>query len=236
MAHTSDSTADVHEDVHGKPPCLPPLHGDCSDAEVGGKLSAACAAGARCAAVEASLVLATSEAVPIKLMLMPGLESACAVASPEPPLRLPLASRVRAEQVTTLECLGLSRKAAVEDLVRALHAEGLRGCYNYVSIPRCVEQSTKRFGYAFINFTSVESAALIVDLWEGELGKLQHACFPKTVKFKIASRQGYHQHVRERDIEKFRRIRNTGVWPLIMTEDGQEALFGSSKAMLAASC
>eukprot|EP00971_Amphidinium_carterae_P112326 2224935-Amphidinium_carterae.1 len=76
-----------------------------------------------------------------------------------------LARSLRANSLTTVQCFGLDEQAALADLVLALNAEGLRGHYNYVSIPRSMHGVAE--GYAFINFTCSESCAWLVERWGG---------------------------------------------------------------------
>mmetsp|Transcript_10494 Transcript_10494/g.18987 ORF Transcript_10494/g.18987 Transcript_10494/m.18987 type:complete len:249 (-) Transcript_10494:114-860(-) len=145
-----------------------------------------------------------------------------------------LAQEVMADGLTTLQCHGLANESTVEQLVWALNAVGLGGCYNFVSIPRQVtESSLDCEGYAFINFTSSESAALVVQLWEG-LPRGHLDLFAKQVRIKPAAKQGYHEHASDRKLRKYKRIRKRAVWPLVMTEDGTDAVFGTEEAIAAA--
>eukprot|EP00971_Amphidinium_carterae_P262302 5202808-Amphidinium_carterae.1 len=145
------------------------------------------------------------------------------------PRALQLAKHVRDKGFTTLQLHGLSNQAAVHHLVLALHANGLAGSYNFVFIPRSLHHDGLP-GYAFINFTSSDMAALLVELWQDQLVDL--ACFAKKLKFKIAAKQGYFVHANE-SIPKYSRIRQSAVWPLVMTEDGSYALFANQQTLQA---
>mmetsp|Transcript_66058 Transcript_66058/g.123215 ORF Transcript_66058/g.123215 Transcript_66058/m.123215 type:complete len:265 (-) Transcript_66058:110-904(-) len=141
-----------------------------------------------------------------------------------------LAARVMAENLTTLQCHGLDRYAVLEHLVLLLNSNGMQGRYNFVSIPRNI--AGEGLGYAFINFTSPETAAMLLSLWEGS--QCHPSVFVRCARFKIASKQGYHSYVSTKSISSFERLRNVYLWPLVMTEDGEEVVFGSSACVQAA--
>jgi len=181
-------------------------------AEIGDTLKAACAA--------------AFELVPTRLTLTPpdGQDSGAATSK-----GASLGRWAIANSVTTLQCHGLDRNATLEELVLALNAEGLAGCYNFVSIPRRLHG--EGLGYAFINFTTPEGAAMLVEKWQGV--PCPHACLGRRVRFSAAEKQGYHKHVSTKGIRKFDRIRNTALWPLVMSEDGRAVVFGSEEAIAA---
>mmetsp|Transcript_54825 Transcript_54825/g.128243 ORF Transcript_54825/g.128243 Transcript_54825/m.128243 type:complete len:355 (-) Transcript_54825:108-1172(-) len=141
-----------------------------------------------------------------------------------------LARTFRANNLTTLQCFGLDEHAALANLVLALNAEGLRGHYNYVSIPRSMHGVAE--GYAFINFTSSESCAWLVERWGGLEGDAWW--FPGRATFKPAMRQGYESYVTEKKLCTYGRIRNRAIWPLIMTPDASRVVLGSRAARFAA--
>lgn len=194
--------ADGIHDTHAKP------------VEIGDTLKAACAA--------------AFEFVPTQLSLSAPADGNSLAAGTSKGTSL--GRWVVANGVTTLQCHGLDRNAALEDLVLALNAEGLAGCYNFVSTPRRLHGDG--LGYAFINFTSPESAALLVEKWQGV--PCPHACLGRRVRFSSAEKQGYHKHVSTRGLRKFDRIRKTSLWPLVMSEDGRDVVFGSDEAIAAA--
>eukprot|EP00971_Amphidinium_carterae_P301419 5988967-Amphidinium_carterae.3 len=192
--------------------CRCDAHDSQDASEVGGPLRAACGTAA-----------ALSAAMLPKQVR--SLELCSTASSPA----ASLATKLQAGSLTTVQCYGLDRNARVEDLVAALNAEGFGGDYNYVCIPRRLHLGKlDALGYAFINFTSSERAALIVTLWAGR--QKQHACFPRRVRFKIAAQQGYHQNASERSLQRYEHIRKKCAWPLVMSEDGSNPIFGTEAA------
>jgi len=147
--------------------------------------------------------------------------------------RLSLASSLKENGVTTLQCYGLHKAATVADLVQALKAERLSGCYNYVFIPHKIDgHGADGAGFAFINFTCAEAASLLVDLWDGTKGR--HACFSGNVRCKVADKQGYQSYVTQKNLRRYERVRRTSLWPLVLTEEGNNVIFGSDEAIAAA--
>mmetsp|Transcript_53333 Transcript_53333/g.98620 ORF Transcript_53333/g.98620 Transcript_53333/m.98620 type:complete len:222 (-) Transcript_53333:292-957(-) len=142
-----------------------------------------------------------------------------------------LAQKVLLDESTTLQLHGLGRYAHVEDVVLMLNAEGLRGWYNYVSIPRQI--SGQALGYAFINLTSPECAAWLV-LHLTEAWTLRYPCLARAARLTVAVKQGYHAYVTRRLLNKYSGLRSTLLWPLVMTEDGAHPHFGSEEAIAAA--
>jgi len=118
----------------------------------------------------------------------------------------------------------------VEALLLALNEAGLGGLYNFVHIPRSF--SGGGLGYAFISCINAESAALLVDRWEG--AHFDDSLFARRARFRGASKQGYAAYVTERSLRKYNRLRNRSLWPLVMTHDGTTAVFGSPSAISAA--
>mmetsp|Transcript_58869 Transcript_58869/g.108724 ORF Transcript_58869/g.108724 Transcript_58869/m.108724 type:complete len:253 (+) Transcript_58869:133-891(+) len=141
-----------------------------------------------------------------------------------------LASEINVRQLTTLQCYGLSRSATLPDFVRALNEEGLCGQYNFASVPRSLNGEGE--GYAFVNFTSSQAAALLAAKWHGVPSG--HACFEKRPFIRAATRQGYDAYVTTRRRRQYDRVHCQSLWPLIMTRDGSDVVFGTSEASNAA--
>mmetsp|Transcript_5877 Transcript_5877/g.12894 ORF Transcript_5877/g.12894 Transcript_5877/m.12894 type:complete len:257 (-) Transcript_5877:99-869(-) len=142
------------------------------------------------------------------------------------PVRL---ARVIENEITTLQCHGLDHFASLEALIMALNEVGLGGLYNFVHIPRSF--SGGGLGYAFISCINAESAALLVERWEG--AHSDDSLFARRARFRGASRQGYAAYVTERSLRKYNRLRNRSLWPLVMTRDGATAVFGTPSAISA---
>eukprot|EP00971_Amphidinium_carterae_P172757 3424941-Amphidinium_carterae.1 len=141
-----------------------------------------------------------------------------------------LVRKVLAEGATTLQIHGLGRYARVENVVLLLHIVGLRGCYNYVSIPRHIHGHS--LGYAFVNFTAPDHAARMLQMSSYQMA--DYACLARAARITIATKQGYAAYVTARVINKFKALRNTTLWPLVMTEDGLRPHFGSDESIAAA--
>jgi len=145
-----------------------------------------------------------------------------------------LARKVRSSDATTLQCYGVHPHASLKEFVLALNAVGLRGCYNFVHVPRRMDGArTDGLGYAFVNFTSSSCAAWLVERWEGE----RHAntrLFAGRIRLKLAQQQGYQKYTTARCFRLYARVHNETLRPLVLTEDGRRAVFGVPEAIAVA--
>mmetsp|Transcript_3165 Transcript_3165/g.7969 ORF Transcript_3165/g.7969 Transcript_3165/m.7969 type:complete len:209 (-) Transcript_3165:112-738(-) len=144
-------------------------------------------------------------------------------------------ARLRRSGVTTLQVYGLPPWATVEGLVTALNAVGYHRCYNFIHRPRHMDGVA--LGYCFINFTTVENAERFAQSMEQQPLQLHSAWGNLTEHFmevRPAKKQGYHNYVNEKAMEKFNRIRNARLWPLVTSLDGSKILMATPEAAKAA--
>jgi len=117
---------------------------------------------------------------------------------------------------TSLMLHGLPPSCTKDMLLRHLNQTGFKGHFDYVHMPFDLKSFVTK-GYAFVNMTSCEAAAALVDAWTGaslvpEAGALGH---PLVLSFTAAAQQGLEAQVQEMHKSKLVHIRNPHYRPFI---------------------
>mmetsp|Transcript_68895 Transcript_68895/g.165370 ORF Transcript_68895/g.165370 Transcript_68895/m.165370 type:complete len:366 (+) Transcript_68895:174-1271(+) len=122
--------------------------------------------------------------------------------------------KVRERGITTLMLHNLPFTLTQDELLHAVNTSGFEGWYDYAHAPYNMKEGIGH-GYAFINFVTVEAAAIFVAEWAGVI-KFHAGWGPaKPVCFSAAASQGYSAHVTKRALNKLQRIRNLRLWPFM---------------------
>mmetsp|Transcript_42812 Transcript_42812/g.98139 ORF Transcript_42812/g.98139 Transcript_42812/m.98139 type:complete len:338 (-) Transcript_42812:116-1129(-) len=129
------------------------------------------------------------------------------------PMQSLTSEEVMLKSITTLMLHNLPFALTQEELLDVVNKTGFGEWYDYAYAPYNMKDCMGH-GYAFINFVTVEAAAIFVDEWTGT----SRFAVPgwsagKPVCFSAATSQGYAAHVNSRTMNKLHRIRNPRLWP-----------------------
>jgi len=120
---------------------------------------------------------------------------------------------VESDGITTVMLQNLPRIFIKQDLLDALDANGFWNEYDYVHIAYNFASGVC-YGYAFINFTTVEAAAAFTDAWNGS------TCFrqrkhKKPLVVMAAALQGLPALLAQASMKKLLKVKNPGFRPFI---------------------
>mmetsp|Transcript_25752 Transcript_25752/g.60128 ORF Transcript_25752/g.60128 Transcript_25752/m.60128 type:complete len:233 (-) Transcript_25752:122-820(-) len=128
-------------------------------------------------------------------------------------------------EVTTVQCLGISPWFGMDKLIKVLEENGFRGSYNYIHMPR--NNAGEGKGYAFINLTTVSAAANLVATLHGHPLPCA-ANGRRKVRCAAAKKQGYAAC--EWQMHKYTRVTNETLRPLVTTLDGSRIIMAPPEA------